>query len=61
MFQAFIFLHFSFSFKKYYMIVYLVEATTVEQLVDRLKKGKYKSMEEIRTKSEHWSCLVCLV
>ncbi|KZT02638.1 uncharacterized protein LAESUDRAFT_729877 [Laetiporus sulphureus 93-53] len=34
--------------KKYYIIVMLVETTTVEQLVDRLKKGKYKRGEEIR-------------
>jgi hypothetical protein len=35
------------------MVVYLVEATTVEQLVEKLKKGKYKGENEIRTKSEH--------
>ena len=33
------------------MIVYLVEVTSVEQLVDKLKKGKYKSEDEIRIKS----------
>ncbi|EIN13799.1 hypothetical protein PUNSTDRAFT_95125 [Punctularia strigosozonata HHB-11173 SS5] len=33
--------------KKYYMVVQLAEVTTVEQLVDRVKKGKYKSKDEI--------------
>jgi len=36
--------------KKYYLVVMLVEVTTVEQLIDRLKKGKYKSSSEIITK-----------
>jgi E3 SUMO-protein ligase PIAS1 len=40
-------------YQKYYMIVCLVEATTVEQLVDKLKKGKYKSEEDIRAKSTY--------
>ncbi|KAL5535410.1 PLI1 [Sanghuangporus sanghuang] len=34
--------------KKYYLIVFLVEATSVEQLVDRLRKGKFRSAEEIK-------------
>jgi E3 SUMO-protein ligase PIAS1 len=34
------------------MIVNLVEVTSVEQLVDRLKKGKYKSSNEILAKSK---------
>lgn len=29
----------------------LVEVTSVEQLIDRLKKGKYKSSDEILAKS----------
>ncbi|EPQ60617.1 hypothetical protein GLOTRDRAFT_68408 [Gloeophyllum trabeum ATCC 11539] len=33
--------------KKYYLVVMLVETTTVEQLVDRLQKGKYKSREDV--------------
>lgn len=33
--------------KKFYLIVMLVEATTVEQLVDKLKKGKYRNHEDI--------------
>lgn len=33
--------------KKYYLVVMLVETTSVDQLIDRLKKGKYKSKEEI--------------
>ncbi|KAI0082296.1 hypothetical protein K474DRAFT_1703299 [Panus rudis PR-1116 ss-1] len=36
--------------KKYYMAVMLVEVTTVEQLIDRLRKGKYKSNTEILAK-----------
>ncbi|KAF8577886.1 hypothetical protein K439DRAFT_1654979 [Ramaria rubella] len=36
--------------KKFYMVVYLVEVTTVEQLVEKLKKGKYKSENDVRTK-----------
>lgn len=38
--------------QKYYLVVMLVEVTTVEQLVDRIKKGKYKSSNEILAKSE---------
>ncbi|TFK57063.1 hypothetical protein OE88DRAFT_1744009 [Heliocybe sulcata] len=33
--------------KKYYLVVMLVETTTVEQLVDRLQKGKYRSRADI--------------
>ncbi|KAI6047681.1 PINIT domain-containing protein [Pisolithus marmoratus] len=33
--------------KKFYLMVFLVEVTTVAQLVDRLKKGKYRSREDI--------------
>ncbi|KZT72828.1 hypothetical protein DAEQUDRAFT_743461 [Daedalea quercina L-15889] len=36
--------------KKYYLAVMLVETTTVEQLIDRLKKGKYRSSQEILEK-----------
>lgn len=39
------------SLQKYYLVVMLVEVTTVEQLIDRLKKGKYKSSEQILAKS----------
>ena len=38
--------------QKYYLVAMLVEVTTVEQLIDRLKKGKYKSSDEVLTKSE---------
>jgi hypothetical protein len=34
------------------MVVYLVEVTTVEQLVEKLKKGKYKSEADVRAKSQ---------
>ncbi|KAI8990516.1 PINIT domain-containing protein [Trametes punicea] len=33
--------------KKYYLAVMLVEATSVEQLIDRLRKGKYKPKAEV--------------
>ncbi|KAJ8595930.1 hypothetical protein M405DRAFT_720521, partial [Rhizopogon salebrosus TDB-379] len=33
--------------KKFYLIVMLVEVTTVEQLVDKLKKGKFRDREDI--------------
>ncbi|OAX44238.1 hypothetical protein K503DRAFT_846682 [Rhizopogon vinicolor AM-OR11-026] len=33
--------------KKFYLIVMLVETTTVEQLVDKLKKGKFRDREDI--------------
>lgn len=33
--------------KKFYLMVLLVEVTTVAQLVERLKKGKYRSCEDI--------------
>ncbi|KZT30596.1 hypothetical protein NEOLEDRAFT_1126188 [Neolentinus lepideus HHB14362 ss-1] len=36
--------------KKYYLVVMLVETTTVEQLVDRLQKGKYRSREDVLAK-----------
>ncbi|GBE78006.1 PINIT domain-containing protein [Sparassis latifolia] len=36
--------------KKYYLVVMLVETTTVDQLIERLKKGKYKSSHDIVTK-----------
>jgi len=33
--------------KKYYMVVNLVEVTSVDELVDKVKKGKYRSGSEI--------------
>ncbi|KAJ3538088.1 hypothetical protein NM688_g6572 [Phlebia brevispora] len=36
--------------KKYYLVVMLVEVTSVDQLVERLRKGKYKSSSEIVAK-----------
>ncbi|CAL1695654.1 unnamed protein product [Somion occarium] len=36
--------------QKYYMVAMLVEVTTVDQLIDRLRKGKYKSNTEILAK-----------
>ncbi|KAI5121284.1 hypothetical protein M0805_002328 [Coniferiporia weirii] len=34
--------------KKFYMVVFLVENSTVEQLVDRLRKGKFRTLEEVK-------------
>ncbi|KAI0094836.1 PINIT domain-containing protein [Irpex rosettiformis] len=36
--------------KKYYLVVMLVEVTTVDQLVDRLRKGKFVSTNEVMAK-----------
>ncbi|KAG8219763.1 E3 SUMO-protein ligase [Butyriboletus roseoflavus] len=36
--------------KKFYMTVFLVEVTTVAQLVDRLKKGKYRGSQDVISK-----------
>ncbi|KAH7925216.1 hypothetical protein BV22DRAFT_1034323 [Leucogyrophana mollusca] len=36
--------------KKFYLVVMLVEVTSVAQLVERLKKGKYRSGDEIAAK-----------
>ena len=38
--------------QKYYLCAALVEVTTVDQLIDRLRKGKYRSSNEIVSKSE---------
>ncbi|KLO17060.1 hypothetical protein SCHPADRAFT_822182 [Schizopora paradoxa] len=36
--------------KKYYLVVMLVEITTVDELVERLKKGKFRSYDDTKTK-----------
>lgn len=41
--------------QKFYLIVFLVEVTSVAQLVDKLKKGKYRSCEDILQQSKHFS------
>lgn len=38
--------------QKYYLMVYLVEISTVDQLVDRLRKGKFKTADDVRAESE---------
>ncbi|PAV21924.1 miz zinc finger [Pyrrhoderma noxium] len=35
--------------KKFYLVVFLVEVTTVNQLVERLRKGKFRSAEDIKS------------
>ncbi len=39
------------------MVVMLVEVTTVDQLITRLRKGKYKSSSEILAKSASYQVL----
>jgi hypothetical protein len=33
--------------QKYYMVVMLVQVTTMAQLIERVKKGKFRSREDI--------------
>lgn len=33
--------------QKYYMVIMLVQVTTVRQLIERVKKGKFRSREDI--------------
>lgn len=37
--------------QKFYLIVFLVEVSSVDELVDRLRKGKFRSFEEIKAQS----------
>ena len=37
-------------------MVYLVEVSSVDQLVDRLKKGKFKTYDSVRAQSEFATC-----
>ena len=46
--------------KKYYMVVMLVETTSVEQLVDRLRKGKYRSSSDVVAKSAYSVYIPCM-
>ncbi|KZT55971.1 hypothetical protein CALCODRAFT_471661 [Calocera cornea HHB12733] len=39
--------------KRFYALVNLVEATTVQQIVDRIHKGKYRSREDILARMRH--------
>lgn len=41
-------------YQKYYIIVMLVEVTTTDELIDRLKKGKFVSKEDVLTESKLW-------
>ena len=43
--------------QKYYLVVMLVEVTTVDQLVERLRKGKYRPATDVLTDSEWWACV----
>lgn len=40
------------SRQKYYIIVMLVEVTSVDELIDRLKKGKFVNKEDVLAESE---------
>jgi len=37
----------------------LVEVTSVDELIDRLKKGKFVSKEDVLTESELFSLITC--
>lgn len=39
------------ALQKYYLVVMLVEITTVDELVERLKKGKFRSYDDTKAKS----------
>jgi hypothetical protein len=39
--------------QKYYLVVMLVEVTSVAQLVDRLRKGKYQSSQDVLANGEY--------
>ena len=41
--------------QKYYLVVMLVEVTSVDQLIERLRKGKYKPAVDILADSK--SCV----
>jgi hypothetical protein len=45
--------------QKYYIIVMLVEVTGVDELIDRLKKGKFVSKEDVLVESELCSPVTC--
>ena len=37
--------------QKYYMVVILVQVTTIDQLIEKVKKGKFRSREDILAQS----------
>ena len=45
--------------QKYYIIVMLVEVTSIDELIDRLKKGKFVSKEDVLVESELSSLITC--
>jgi hypothetical protein len=47
------------TLQKFYMVVNLVEMTSVEDLVDKVKKGKFKSSSEIIAKKRRNRYLSC--
>ena len=47
--------------QKYYLVVMLVEVTSVDQLVERLRKGKYKPAVDILAESESPTHIRCTV
>lgn len=49
----------SMTWQKYYLVVMLIEITGVEELVEKLKKGKFVSKQDILMKSELSSVLLC--
>lgn len=45
--------------QKYYITVLLVEVTSTEELIDRLKKGKFVSKEDVLAESEFYGQITC--
>ena len=45
--------------QKYYITVMLVEVTSIDELIDRLKKGKFVSKEDVLVESELSSLITC--
>lgn len=45
--------------QKYYIIVMLVEVTTTDELIDRLKKGKFVNKEDVLAESELRGMITC--
>ena len=45
--------------QKYYITVMLVEVTSIDELIDRLKKGKFVSKEDVLAESELSILIAC--
>lgn len=45
--------------QKYYITVMLVEVTSTDELIDRLRKGKFVSKEDVLAESEFGGLITC--